>query len=154
MTNALMEIADAEPSKAAPREIGRGEMRGVVGLITGFEVGGTERQAVELLKRIDRRRFDARLAAVRLEGPLYGEIEELFPRVPQFPLTSFYNANAARQLMRLRNWMVSERVDILHAHDFYAGLLGAAAARLAGGRVVACQRPMPLFDPPLHQFGA
>jgi len=122
-------------------------------LITSFEVGGTERQAVELLKRIDRRRFDARLAAIRLEGPLYGEVEELFPRVPQFPLTSFYNANAARQLMRLRNWMVSERVDILHAHDFYAGLLGAAAARLAGVRVVACQRHMRLSDRRVHEWG-
>src|SRR5262247_4014352 len=153
MTNALMETAGAEPSEAAPRETERTKRTRVLHLITSFEVGGTERQAVELLKRIDRRRFDARLAALRLEGPLYGEIEELFPRVPQFPLTSFYNANAARQLMRLRNWMVSERVDILHAHDFYAGLLGAAAARLAGVRVVACQRHMRLSDRRVHEWG-
>lgn len=125
----------------------------VLHLITSFEVGGTERQAVELLKRIDRLRFDARLAAIRLEGPLYGEIEDLFPRVPQFPLTSFYNANAARQLMRLRNWMISERVDILHAHDFYAGLLGVAAARLAGVRVIACQRHLRLSDRRAHEWG-
>src|SRR5262245_10201813 len=50
----------------------------VLHLITSFEVGGTERQAVELLKRIDRRRFDVRLAAVRLEGPLYREVAPLF----------------------------------------------------------------------------
>src|SRR5262249_21266912 len=116
----------------------------VLHLITSFEVGGTERQAVELLKRIDRRRFDVRLGAVRLEGPLYPEVAALFPRIPQFPLTSFYNANAAKQLLRLRNWMISERVDILHAHDFYTGLLGAAAGRLAGVRVIACQRHMRL----------
>src|SRR2546422_5814720 len=114
------------------REMGKTKKPRVLHLITSFEVGGTERQAVELLKRIDRRRFDVLLAALRLEGPLYGEVEELFPRVPQFPLTSFYNANAAKQLMRLRDWMIGERIDILHAHDFYAGLLGAAAARLAG----------------------
>jgi glycosyltransferase involved in cell wall biosynthesis len=108
---------------------------------------------VELLKRIDRRRFDARLAAIRLEGPLYQEVAALFPRVPQFPLTSFYNANTAKQLMRLRNWMISERVDILHAHDFYAGLLGAAAARLAGVRVIACQRHLRLSDRRAHEWG-
>src|SRR5262244_375078 len=125
----------------------------VLHLITSFEVGGTERQAVELLKRIDRRRFDVRLGAVRLEGPLYPEVAALFPRIPQFPLTSFYNANAAKQLMRLRNWMVSERVDILHAHDFYAGLLGAAAARLANVRVIACQRHMRLSDRRVHEWG-
>src|SRR5262247_2174849 len=153
MTNALMETAGAEPSEAAPRETERTKRTRVLHLITSFEVGGTERQAVELLKRIDRRRFDARLAALRLEGPLYEEVEELFPRAPQFPLTSFYNANAARQLLKLRNWMISERADILHAHDFYAGLLGAAAGRLAGVRVIASQRHMRLSERRAHEWG-
>src|SRR5262245_22349205 len=153
MTNVLMEVAGAEPSEAALREMERTKRTRVIHLITSFEVGGTERQAVELLKRIDRQRFDARLAALRLEGPLYREVEELFPRVPQFPLTSFYNANAARQLLRLRNWMISERADILHAHDFYAGLLGASAARLARVRVIACQRHMRLSDRRAHEWG-
>jgi L-malate glycosyltransferase len=125
----------------------------VLHLITSLEVGGTERQAVELLKRIDRRRFDLSLAALRLEGPLYQEVEAMFPRAPQFPLTSFYNANAAKQLLRLRDWMIRERVEILHAHDFYAGLLGAAAARLAGVRVIACQRHMRLSDRRAHDWG-
>jgi L-malate glycosyltransferase len=125
----------------------------VLHLITSFEVGGAERQAVELLKRIDLRRFDVSLAALRLEGPLYQEVAPIFPRVPQFPLTSFYNANAAKQLMRLRDWMIRKQVEILHAHDFYAGLLGAAAARLAGVRVIACQRHMRLSDRRVHEWG-
>ncbi|MBO0858279.1 MAG: glycosyltransferase [Chloracidobacterium sp.] len=126
----------------------------ILHLITSFEVGGTERQAVELLKRIDRRRFDLSLAALRLEGPLYQEVEAIFPRAPQFPLTSFYNANAAKQWMRLRAWMISERVEILHAHDFYAGLFGAAAAIGAGVRVIACQRHIRLSDRRAHEWGA
>ena len=135
------------------REMKKTKKPRVLHLITSFEVGGTERQAVELLKRIDRRRFDVCLAAMRLDGPLYGEVAALFPRIPQFPLTSFYNANAAKQLMRLRNWMISERVDILHAHDFYAGLLGAAAALLTRVRVIACQRHMRLSDRRAHKWG-
>src|SRR5215471_12374635 len=118
MPKALSDIAGVE----LPGSRERTNKPRVLHLITSFEVGGTERQAVELLKRIDRRRFDVSLAALRLEGPLYGEVEDLFPRAPQFPLTSFYNANAARQLMRLRGWMIRKRVEILHAHDFYAGL--------------------------------
>jgi L-malate glycosyltransferase len=125
----------------------------VLHLITSFDVGGTERQAVELLKRIDRRRFDVSLAAMRLEGPLYREVAAMFPRAPQFPLTSFYNANAAKQLMRLRGWLIRERVEILHAHDFYAGLLGAAAARLAGVRMISSQRHMRLSDRRAHEWG-
>src|SRR5215813_82472 len=153
MMNAFSDIADVELPEARLSEPGKIKKSRVLHLITSFEVGGTERQAVELLKRIDRRRFDVRLAAMRLEGPLYGEVAALFPRIPQFPLTSFYNANAAKQLMRLRNWMISERVDILHAHDFYTGLLGAAAGRLAGVRVIACQRHMRLSDRRVHEWG-
>jgi L-malate glycosyltransferase len=135
------------------RAIGKTKKPRVLHLITSFEVGGTERQAVELLKRIDRRRFDLSLAALRFEGPLYQEVATIFPRVSQFPLTSFYNANAAKQLMRLRGWMIKERADVLHAHDFYAGLLGAAAARLARVRVIACQRHMRLSDRRVHEWG-
>ncbi len=125
----------------------------VLHLITNFEIGGTERQAVELLKRLDRDRFDVRLAVLRNEGPFYREIEALFPDVPEFPLTSFYNANAVKQLARLRRLMVREKVDILHAHDFYSSFIGAAAARLAGVRVIACQRHLKLSDRRAHEVG-
>jgi glycosyltransferase involved in cell wall biosynthesis len=149
MMSSLLGIVDVELSRAEERT----KRPRVLHLITSFEVGGTERQAVELLKRIDRRRFDLSLAALRLEGPLYQEVAAMFPRAPQFPLTSFYNANAAKQLMRLRDWMIGKRIEILHAHDFYAGLLGAVAGRLAGVRVIACQRHMRLSDRRAHEWG-
>lgn len=125
----------------------------VLHLINSFEIGGTERQAVELLNRLDQKRYDVRLAALRNCGPFYKEIEERFPNVPEFPLTSFYDLNAARQLARLRALMVRERIDILHAHDFYAGFIGAAAARLSGVRVIACQRHLKLSDRAVHEWG-
>src|SRR5262245_59915817 len=146
MMNTLLNIADVEEPGTRLSAIAGTTKPRVLHLITSFEVGGTERQAVELLKRIDRGRFDLRLAALRLEGPRYQEVATLFPCVPQFPLTRFYDANAAKQLRRLRDWMISERVNVLHAHDFYAGVLGAAAARLAGVRVIACQRHLRLSD--------
>jgi L-malate glycosyltransferase len=148
-----IDITGVELPETRPRVIGKTKKPRVLHLITSFEVGGTERQAVELLKRIDRRRFDVSLAALRLEGPLYQEVAAIFPCAPQFPLTSFYNANAAKQLMRLRDWMVWKQVEILHAHDFYAGLLGAAAARLARVRVIACQRHIRLSDRRAHEWG-
>lgn len=125
----------------------------VLHLINSFEIGGTERQAVELLKRLNSKRYDIKLAALRNRGPFYQEIEERFPIVPEFPLTSFYNFNATRQLARLRALMMRERIDILHAHDFYAGMIGAVAARLAGVRVVACQRHLKLSDRLVHEWG-
>ncbi len=125
----------------------------VLHLITSFEIGGTERQAVELLKRLDGERYDVRLAVLRNEGPFYKEIETLFPDVPEFPLTSFYDSNALRQLARLRRLMLTDKIDILHAHDFYSSFIGAAAARLSGVRVIACQRHLKLSDRRAHKWG-
>src|SRR6185295_6578718 len=125
----------------------------VLHLITSFEIGGTERQAVELLKRLDPERYDVRLAVIRNEGPFYRDIESRFPNVPEFPLSSFYNANAIKQLVRLRRLMMRERIDILHTHDFYSGLIGGAAARLSGVRVIAAQRHLKLSDRRVHQVG-
>lgn len=125
----------------------------VLHLITSFEIGGTERQAVELLKRLDGKRYDVRLAVLRNDGPFYSEIETRFPEVPEFPLTSFYDANAVRQLVRLRRLMRREKIDILHAHDFYSSFIGAAAARLCGVRVIASQRHLKLSDRRAHKWG-
>jgi glycosyltransferase involved in cell wall biosynthesis len=125
----------------------------VLHLITSFEIGGTERQAVELLKRLDRERFDVRLAVLRNEGPYYKEIHAQFPDVPEFPLGSFYDPNAFKQLARLRRLMLREKIDVLHAHDFYSSFIGAAAARLCGVRVIACQRHLKLSDRRAHQLG-
>jgi glycosyltransferase involved in cell wall biosynthesis len=125
----------------------------VLHLINSFEIGGTERQAVELLKRLDPKRFDVRLGALRKEGPFYEEVRSRFAEVPEFPLTSFYNLNALRQLLRLRRLMKRERIEILHAHDFYSGLIGSVAARLAGVRVIACQRHLKLSDRRVHRWG-
>jgi len=125
----------------------------VLHLITSFEIGGTERQAVELLKRLDGERYDVRLAVLRNEGPFYKEIEARFPDLPEFPLTSFYNANALKQLARLRRLMLREKIDILHAHDFYSSFIGAAAARLSGVGVIASQRHLKLSDRRAHKLG-
>jgi hypothetical protein len=86
-------------------------------LINSFDAGGTERQAVELLNRLDEKRFDARLAVLGWRGPLRRQIVERFPYVPEFPLDSFFNANAVKQILRLRATMIAKRISVLHTHD-------------------------------------
>jgi glycosyltransferase involved in cell wall biosynthesis len=49
--------------------------------------------------------------------------------------------------------MLREKIDILHAHDFYSSFIGAAAARLSGVRVIACQRHLKLSDRRAHKWG-
>ncbi len=125
----------------------------VLHLINSFDAGGTERQAVELLNRLDEKRFDARLAVLGWRGPLRRQIVERFPYVPEFPLNGFFNANAVKQLLRLRETMVEKRIAVLHTHDFYSGALGVTAARLCGVKVIAAQRHLRLSDRRIHDWG-
>lgn len=125
----------------------------VLHLIHNLEAGGTERQAVELLNRLDEKRFEAQLAVLSWRGPLRKRVVTRFPYVPEFPLHGFFNANAIKQILRLREMMIEKRIAILHAHDFYSGALGVTAARLGGVKVIAAQRHLRLSDRRIHDWG-
>jgi glycosyltransferase involved in cell wall biosynthesis len=125
----------------------------VLHLIHNLEAGGTERQAVELLNRLDEKRFEAQLAVLCWRGPLRKRVVTRFPYVPEFPLHGFFNANAIKQILRLREMMIEKRIAILHAHDFYSGALGVTAARLGGVKVIAAQRHLRLSDRRIHDWG-
>jgi glycosyltransferase involved in cell wall biosynthesis len=125
----------------------------VLHLINSFDAGGTERQAVELLNRLDEKRFETQLAVLGWRGPLRRQIVERFPYASEFPLYGFFNANAVKQLLRLRETMVEKRIAILHTHDFYSGALGVTAARLGGVRVIAAQRHLRLSERRIHDWG-
>jgi glycosyltransferase involved in cell wall biosynthesis len=122
-------------------------------LLASFIYGGTESQAVELLKRIDLDRYDVRLASLKNEGTLYEQIADRFPVAPVFHFTSFYDANACRHYLRLRDMLIHEQIDLIHAHDFYSGMVGVIVGRLAGVRVLASQRHLRLSDRRLHEWG-
>src|SRR5262245_64027135 len=125
----------------------------VLHLINSFDADGTERQAVELLNRLNEKRFDAQLAVLSWRRPLRRQIVERFPYVPEFPLNSFFNANAVKQILRLRETMIAKRIEVLHTHDFYSGALGVTAARLCGVKVIAAQRHLRLSDRRIHDCG-
>jgi glycosyltransferase involved in cell wall biosynthesis len=63
---------------------------------------------------------------------LRGEIERLgFTEIPEFKLTSFYDANMIRQLSRFWKFLRENRIDIIQTHDFYTNVFGMIAAALA-----------------------
>lgn len=105
----------------------------VLQLIGSFHQGGSERQAVQLSRLLlESRRYGVHVACLTREGVLLSEVEKLgIGDVPEFPLTSFYDLNAGRQIRLLAKCLRERRIDIIHAHDFYTNVFGMAAASLA-----------------------
>jgi glycosyltransferase involved in cell wall biosynthesis len=106
---------------------------GVLHLIESFREGGSERQAAQLVRLLDEGgRFRLHVACLNAEGPNRAAVEALgLGPIEHYPLTSFYDANAARQAARLAADLRRLRVDVVHTHDFYTNVFGMAAAAVA-----------------------
>lgn len=107
--------------------------KNVLQLIGSFHQGGSERQAVQLIRLLkEDGRCNVFVASLNNEGALRGEVEALgFSEIPELKLTSFYDLNFLKQLRRAAKMMREKRIDVVHTHDFYTNIFGILAARLA-----------------------
>ncbi len=105
----------------------------VLQLIDSFNQGGSERQALQLTRLlVQSGKFKIHLASLSPEGSLRSTIEDLdLGDIPSFPLNSFYDANAVKQLTRFVQWLKAARINVLHTHDFYTNVFGMSAGALA-----------------------
>ncbi|HUB10278.1 MAG TPA: glycosyltransferase [Myxococcales bacterium] len=98
-----------------------------------LNLGGAEGQLVELLRTLDRSRFAPSLVTFRAEGANLGPLTSLGIRPVGFELPpSLLRPAVVRTVVRLAGFCRRERIDVLHAQDFYTNLVAVPAARLAG----------------------
>jgi len=115
----------------------------VLQLIDSFDEGGSERQALELTRLLHNSgNFEVFLATLKADGVLQKEILDLnVDPIPAYPLTSFYDANALKQIGRFARYLRAKKIQIVQTHDFYTNIFGMAAASLAGVsvRIASCR---------------
>jgi glycosyltransferase involved in cell wall biosynthesis len=107
--------------------------RSVLHLVSSFHQGGSERQAVQLVRLLkESGRYDVSLACLDSSGVLRKEAEDLgLCEIPEYRLTSFYDRNMVVQLRRFARFLRQRDISIVHTHDFYTNVFGMAAARMA-----------------------
>ena len=107
--------------------------KNVLQLIGSFNQGGSERQAVQLVKLLHEDEiYKVFLASLNNEGILRDEVEKIgFAEVPEFKLTSFYDFNFVNQLQKFVRFLKKNKIEIIHTHDFYTNVFGISAAILA-----------------------
>ncbi|MCA1621775.1 MAG: glycosyltransferase [Acidobacteria bacterium] len=106
----------------------------VLHLIDNFEQGGTERQAVQLVRLLHGSgRYEVRVACFSGHGVLRAEVERLgLGEMPEYPLRGFGHPKFGAQLVRFARHLRRERVGLVHAHGFYTNTFGVLGAALAG----------------------
>ena len=101
-----------------------------------FHVGGGEMQFLELLRRLPSG-YDVSVHALDPRGPLLAETRALGYEPHIHPLHgSLMRPATFTETARLSWWLRRERIDLVHAQDFYSTLLGVPAAKFAGVPIV------------------
>ncbi len=131
-----------------PRDESRlpGAGRRVFHLIDSFNVGGTETQAVELVRRLSMAGYDVTLGALRAEGPLLERLQGTSVVVREVRCRGGIDSPSGIYLLLRLSWYL-KGFDVVHTHDLWSNLLGVPAAWLAGvPAIVSSRRDLSHFD--------
>jgi glycosyltransferase involved in cell wall biosynthesis len=108
----------------------------VLTFLNGFAFGGTEKQAGNLVRALDRSKFELHVGCLKAVGHLASEFQTEAASFVEYRIDHLYNHRALKQLMRLARDIRRRGIDIVHTYGFYGNVFAIPAARLAGTPVV------------------
>jgi glycosyltransferase involved in cell wall biosynthesis len=136
-------VVPLHPDRSAAARPGTVAKTRLLCMVDELDLGGTEQQILELVKTIDRSRFEPMVCCFRY-GRKAAEIAEL--GVPVFQVAKNHKLDAGI-LLRLVELLRRERIDILQTYLWTANTWGRVAGRLAGVPiVVASERNIDIWE--------
>lgn len=113
-------------------------------IIGTLDVGGTERQLVDLTLRLDRKRFRPVVCCLSSGGPLEPMLRAGGIKARCYDLRGLKvwrnPIQVGRRLLAFLADLRAEQPEIVHGFLFHAYVLGAFAAKMAGGSIVIASR--------------
>jgi glycosyltransferase involved in cell wall biosynthesis len=100
--------------------------------MTRFEPGGTERQMIELIRRLDPDRWAIHLACFEASGAWAQRAMDAAVSTAEFPVRSFKRADTLRHLWAFAEWCREHGIAVVHTSDLYSNTFGLPGARIAG----------------------
>src|SRR5262249_15058388 len=111
--------------------------------------GGSERQLTEIAKALDRARFIPHVSVLRPGGVRLEELRNARVPVELFELRSFASTAALGAAWRLRRYLASRRIQLVHSFDTPMNVFATPVAWLARTPVVlTSQRAYRELSPP------
>jgi glycosyltransferase involved in cell wall biosynthesis len=101
-------------------------------VMTSFEPGGTERQMIELIRRLDPLRWAVHVACFHARGAWFSQAAQAAVSVAEFPVQSFRRLDTARHLWAFARWCRERRLAVVHTTELYSNIFGLPGAALAG----------------------
>jgi glycosyltransferase involved in cell wall biosynthesis len=104
--------------------------------VNRMDVGGSQTHLVQVLRLLDRRRYEPMLCCLSGHGALLETAKETGATVVSAGLGGLKSPAALGALIRLARFMRGARIDVVHNYLLRANVVGTLAARLAGVPVV------------------
>jgi glycosyltransferase involved in cell wall biosynthesis len=111
----------------------------VVHVVDTLQLGGTEAQAVALVRAMAARGVENHVIYFR-SGPLAAQLEGPGITTQQMALHGFLRPGFPRLVLRLARMLRVWRADVVQSYGFYANVPAVLAGRLASVRVVVASR--------------
>ena len=100
--------------------------------IQSFHPGGTERQMIELVRRLDPRQWQVHVACFRSEGVWVERVRDSAASLVEFPISGFARSASLVQMRRFARWCRDEGIALVHTTDLYTNIFFLPGALLAG----------------------
>jgi glycosyltransferase involved in cell wall biosynthesis/serine acetyltransferase len=111
--------------------------------VHSLEMGGSEKQCVEMARLLSGKGFAVTVGCLRARGALRSAVEEANLPLVEFPVRSVASARGLWQMARLAWFLRRHRFQVVHTNDLYSNLFAIPAALLARVPVtVSCQRDL------------
>lgn len=111
--------------------------------------GGTERQFVELVRRLDRAKFEVHVACLE-DSPALRALADI-ATTTVYPVGNLFTPNGLGRVLDLRRYMIDQRIDVAHSFMINASLATVAATRWTKVRkVVTSRRNMGYWHTPRY----
>jgi L-malate glycosyltransferase len=99
--------------------------------LTSFHPGGTERQMIELIRGLDRSRFDVHVVCFNREGAWLARAESAAPVIEFFVKGGLARRATLVRAVQFARWCRERRITVVQTCDFYANTLALPAAAFA-----------------------
>lgn len=132
------------------RPLGAGDRIRLLYVVGNFVTGGAERHLLEMWRRLDRQRFDVRIACLKREGAFTPDVQALGLPITDLEVgRRLYDGSGVRGLLRLISLVRDFRPHVIHGYLFGPNLFAALAGRLCGvPAVVVAKRNVDAFETP------
>jgi glycosyltransferase involved in cell wall biosynthesis len=100
-------------------------------VITSFSPGGSERQMIEVIRRLDPRRWTVHVACFHRTGAWLDRVEGHAASITEFPLRSFRDPRCMVAMRSFADWCRRNHIAVVHTSELYSNIFALPAAALA-----------------------